>query len=82
MLTCETVQRNITRLACADARTPRAVSTLRRLRTIRDRLMTTEFVSQDDARFVWELDLYTDRDNHNGFGREANRVSQRMSRSH
>lgn len=82
MLTCDTVQRHITRLSRADARTPAATNALRRLLRIRDMLTTTEFVPQDDARFVWELDLYVDRDNHNGTGRKANRGSERMSRSH
>ncbi len=71
MLNAELVQARITALWPKRAR---CMPVIVRLARIRDRLATTDFVSENDARFIFELD--TD----DGLGREATRSGQSMSR--
>lgn len=72
MLNAELVQARITALWPKRAR---CMTTIKRLARIRDRLSTSDFVSEADARFIFEMDTTDD-----GTGCQTDRGSQSMSR--
>lgn len=57
LLNVNTVQTRITRLWSNRAQNARVIA---RLACIRDRLATTDFVNEADARFIFELDTTHD----------------------